>query len=123
MYSNVAGNAEVYNAGVDLSDSLYHLVVSTGEDVVLPTAGETATGVLFNNPEAGYAATVMRDGEPNVFVGTGGVAVGDKLAADAAGKVVVAGSGDVVIGEAREAGAAGTLVRITFYGQGQTVVA
>ena len=66
---------------------------------------------------------MVRDGEPNVFVGTGGVAVGDKLAADAAGKVVVAGSGDVVIGEAREAGAAGTLVRITFYGQGQTVVA
>lgn len=122
MYSNVAGNAETYQAGSDLTDKQFHLVVSDGDEVNVPSAGTTATGVLFNNPASGFAATVVRAGEPNVFVGTGGVAVGDKLATDADGKVVTAASGDVVVGEAREAGAADTLVRITFYGQGQTVV-
>ena len=102
MYSNVAGKAETYQAGADLSTKQFHLVVSDGDEVVIPGAGATATGVLFNNPLSGYAATVVRAGEPNVFVGTGGVAIGNALASDAAGKVVVATTNDIIIGEARD---------------------
>lgn len=122
-YNNTQGQAETYLAGADLSGSQYLFVTSDGDEVTVTGAGEAATGVLFNDPVSGDAATVVRGGELNVWVGTGGVAVGDKVASDAAGKAVVAGTGDVILGEVRVAAAAGGLAMITFYGPAQSVSA
>lgn len=122
-YNNIHGQAETYIAGADLSAKQYHFVTSDGDEVTATGAGLAATGVLFNAPTSADAATVVRGGEVNVFVGTGGLAVGDEVAADADGKAVVAVSGDVIIGEARTAAAANGLATVTFYGPAQTTKA
>lgn len=123
MYNNILGKAETYVAGADLSAKQYTFVTSDGDEVTTTGAGAAATGVLWNLPTSGDAATVVRGGEVNVYVGTGGLTVGAEVASDAAGKAVVATSTDVILGEARTAAAANGLATITFYGPSQTVKA
>lgn len=123
MYNNVLGQAETYIAGEDLSSAQYTFVTDDGTDVTQTGAGLAATGVLFNAPVSGDAATVVRGGDPNVWVGTGGVTAGDEVASDANGKAVVAVADDVVLGIAREDAAADGLVQIQFLGLGQYVKA
>ena len=122
-YNNIYGQAETYIAGADLSTKQFLFVTSDGDEVTVTGDGEAATGVLFNAPASGDAATVVRGGEVNVYVGTGGVTVGALVGSDAAGKAVVAASGDVILGEARTAAAAGGLATVTFYGPAQTTKA
>lgn len=122
-YNNVLGQAETYIAGEDLSAAQYTFVSSDGDEVTQTGAGEAAVGVLFNAPIENDAASVIRGGEPNVYVGTGGVAIGNLVTSDANGKAVVATTGDVILGEARTAAAAGGLATITFYKPAQTTSA
>lgn len=122
-YNNVLGQAETYLAGADLSAEQYTFVKSDGDEVTQCGAGEAAVGVLFNTPLEDEAATVIRGGEPNVYVGTGGVAIGNLVASDANGQAVVAAIGDVVLGVARTAAAAGGLATIEFYKPAQYTVA
>lgn len=123
MYNNILGQAETYVAGADLSAKQYTFVTSDGDEVTTTGAGEAATGVLWNLPTSGDAATVVRGGEVNVYVGTGGLTVGAEVASDADGNAVEATSSDVILGEARTAAAANGLATITFYGPSQTVKA
>ena len=123
MYNNILGQAETYVAGADLSAKQYTFVTSDGDEVTTTGAGGSATGVLWNIPTLGDAATVVRGGEVNVYVGTGGLTVGAEVASDAAGKAVVATSTDVILGVARTAAAANGLATITFYGPAQSVKA
>lgn len=118
-YNNILGQAETYIAGEDLSSSQYLFVVSDGDEVTVIGAGEAATGVLFNAPASADAATVVRGGEVNVWVGTGGLTVGQEVAADANGKAVAATSTDEVLGISRTATAANGLATITFLPIGQ----
>lgn len=122
-FNNIEKQVETYLAGEDLSAAQYTFVVSDGDEVSGVGAGEAATGVLWNDPTLGKAASVVRGGEPHVYAGAA-VAVGAEIAADANGKAVTATSGDVILGEARTAaGGADELVMITFYGTAQTVKA
>lgn len=86
-------------------------------------AGEAALGVLWNAPMADDTAWIIKAGSPDVYVGTGGVTVGDEIASDAAGKAVVAVSGDTVVGVAREDAAEDALVKIDFLGEASFVKA
>ena len=122
-YNNILGEAETYIAGADLTGKQFTFVTSNGYEVTTTGAGESATGVLWNEPVEGDAATVVRGGEVNVYVGTGGLSVGDEVAADADGKAVTATSGDVILGEARTAAAADGLATVAFYPVAQSVKA
>lgn len=122
-YNNILGEAETYVAGADLTGKQYTFVTSDGDEVTSTGNGGAATGVLWNEPTSGDAATVVRGGEVNVYVGTGGLTVGAEVASDADGKAVVAVSTDVILGEARTAAAANGLATITFYGPAQSVKA
>lgn len=82
-------------------------------------AGEAAIGVLWNAPLAGEEAWVIGAGSPDVYVGTGGVTIGDEIASDAAGLAVTAVTDDVVVGIAKATAAAGALVQIDFLGEAQ----
>lgn len=119
-YNNILGQGEAYVAGADLTAKQYTFVTAGANDVVTATGdGAAATGVLWNAPAQGKAATVIRGGEPHVYAGAA-IAVNAEIASDANGKAVTATSGDVVVGRARHAvGAANQLVMITFYGKAQ----
>lgn len=122
-FANIQNRVEGYLAGEDLSSAQYTFVTSDGDEVTATGAGEAATGVLWNDPQSGRAASVVRGGEPMVYAGAA-IAVGAEIASDANGKAVTAASGDVILGEARTAaGAADELVTITFYGPAQTTKA
>lgn len=118
-YNNIQGHTETYLAGADLTAEQFTFVVSDGDEVTQINAGEAATGVLFNDPASGRAATVVTGGQPNVYAGAA-IAVGAEIASDDEGRAVTAVSTDIVLGKARHAaGGAGELVMIDFYGQGQ----
>lgn len=121
-YRNIDGQADTYIAGADLSAAQFTFVTSDGDEVTTTGAGLSATGVLWNDPVSGDAATVVRSGEVNVYAGEA-LAVGDKVASDAAGKAVVAVTDDVILGEVRVAAASGVLAQVTFYGVAQSVSA
>lgn len=122
-FNNILNRVEGYLAGEDLSTKQYTFVTSDGDEVTSTGAGEAATGVLWNDPASGRAASVVRGGEPMIYAGAA-IAVGAEIASDAAGKAVTATSGDVILGEARTAaGGADEMVQITFYGPSQTTKA
>lgn len=124
-YNNILGNAETFVAGADLSTKQYLFVVSANGKTVntVGTAGAAADGVLWNAPVSGDAATVVRGGEVNVYVGTGGLTAGQDVASDATGKAVAATTGQTIVGKARETVAAGGLAMITFYPKAQSAKA
>lgn len=114
-YNNIHGRVETYIAGADLSTKQYTFVVASDANVVTAGAGEAAIGVLWNDPEATRAASVVQGGDPHVYAGEA-IAAGVDIASDAAGKAVAAGTGDVILGKTRHAvAAADDLVQINFY--------
>ena len=122
---NILDHARTYLSAGDLSSGQYTFVKrAAAGTVVVAGAGEAAVGVQWNAPAAaGRPVSVINGGEPNVYVGTGGVTIDDEIAADAAGKAVVATSPDVVIGIARETAAENGLVRIDFLAEAQYIKA
>lgn len=122
-YGNILINNGAYLAGADLTSKIKTFVISDGDEVTSVGSGEAATGVLWNDPNTGEAAVVIRQGEPDVYAGAA-IAIGAEIAADAQGRAVTAVSGDVILGEARTATTgAGQLVRITLYPTAQSVKA
>lgn len=92
-------------AAADLSAAQFLAVkLSADLTVNLAGAGEMAHAILQNKPLLGEGAELIRLGGSKAVLG-GTVAAGDKLASDAAGKLVVAGAGNHVIAIALEAGA------------------
>ena len=120
-YNNILGEAETYIAGADLTGKQFTFVTSDGYEVTTTGAGESATGVLWNEPVEGDAATVVRGGEVNVYVGSGGLSPGQEVTADTDGKAVLAYHGAVILGEARTAANSGGLATVTFYPVAQSV--
>jgi hypothetical protein len=122
---NILNEGRKYSAAGDLSAEQYTFMKRAANDTVVQSgAGEAAVGVLWNAPAAaGRMAVVICGGEPNLWVGAGGVTVGDEIASDANGDAVTAVSTDVVLGYARETSAVGGLVRIDFLGKSQFVKA
>lgn len=119
--ANIREYCKAFLSAGDISAEQYTFFKRGANDTVVQSgAGEAAVGVLWTTAAAaGRAVTVVCGGEPNVYVGTGGVTVGDEIAADADGNAVTAVSTDVVVGIARETAAAGELVRIDFLGEAQ----
>lgn len=90
----------------DLSAKQYYCVkVDAAGKAALCGAGEPGVGILQDPMAAGYAARVMALGISYAIYG-GAVTAGDKVASDAAGKLVTAVAGDYVIGIAMETGVA-----------------
>ena len=114
------GKARNRVAAADLSTKNKTFVKRVANDEVNTAgAGEGALGVLWNAPLAGDVAWVIGEGSPDVYVGTGGVTVGDEIAADAAGLAVTAALGNVVVAIARETATAGALVKVDLLGEAQ----
>lgn len=120
-YNNIGPFTETYIAGADLSADQYKFVKESGATVVLAGNGDEATGVLWNDPASGRAATVVRGGDPHVYAGAA-IAAGVNVGVDATGRAVLAATGDVIVGKTRAAAAAaGDLVQIEFFRGGNAV--
>lgn len=119
--ANIREYCKAFLSAGDISAEQYTFFKRGANDTVVQAdAGEAAVGVLWTTAAAaGRAVTVVCGGEPNVYVGTGGVTIGAEVASDDEGQAVAAASGDVVVGIARETAAAGELVRIDFLGEAQ----
>ena len=102
-------------ASGDLSAAQYKFVkqANTGRVSACSVAGETAFGVLLNDPAAiDNEATIAIGGVTKVMAG-GTVAIGDLVETDASGRAVTASSG-VVLGEAVSGGSTGSIMSIVF---------
>lgn len=76
-------------AAADLSTKQHFAVKIVSGGINLAGAGEAAIGILQNDPTSGQSAEVMVSGVSYAVAG-GTVAKGDLIAADSAGKLVVA---------------------------------
>jgi hypothetical protein len=99
-------------ASTDLSASQFCFVaVNSSGQLVLPSAGGDAEGILQDKPNAaGVAGEVGILGVSKLVVGTGGVTAGDLLATDVNGKAVTAATGNKILGRALATGAAGVII-------------
>ncbi len=99
-------------ASADLSASQFCFVaVNSSGQLVLPSAGGDAEGILQDKPNAaGVAGEVGILGVSKLVVGTGGVTAGDLLATDVSGKAVTATTGNKILGRALVTGAAGVII-------------
>lgn len=73
-------------------------------------------GVVINKPNAGEAASVVREGEVRVQAGSGGLAIGDVVTSAASGyatKVMSGAAGPIrVLGLARSSAASGSFATL-----------
>lgn len=109
-----AGTCITLPANADLSANQNAFVVlNTSARVALAGNGADAVGVLVNDPDAaGRPATIQIDGIAKVKVGTGGVTMGDNVAADTNGVAILAATGDAILGKALETAAAGAIISV-----------
>ncbi len=102
-----------FEAGVDLSAKQFHFVtLDANGNVVLPSAGAEAIGVLQNAPALGQMAEVAMlnmSGRLKVTAGAG-LTVGQKIQAFGTGTAIVAASGDRELGTVAKAAASNELV-------------
>lgn len=73
----------------------------------LPAAGAKIYGVVDNAPAAEEMATVITRGIVVVEAGAGGIAVGDEVTVDNAGRFVVAATGNAIAGKCMAPAASG----------------
>lgn len=102
-------------ANTDLSTKQYYcVVINSSGKVAVAGDGARVDGILQDTVAAAdRAACVAVAGKSKVVFG-GTVTAGDRVASDAAGKVVTAGTGDYVIGICVEGGASGKIGSIVF---------
>lgn len=101
-------------AGADLTEAQFRFVSLDADGrIVLTGAGETAVGVLQNDPDLDQAGEVSINGMVKV-VSAGVITAGDPVAAAADGLLAVAGETDEVLGFARTDGVADQVVTILF---------
>ena len=104
--------AHSFIAGADLSALQYHAVkLNTSGQIVACGDGESAIGILQDDPESGKVGRVMTLG---ITYGIAGDAItaGSNVASDANSELVTAGGGDAVIGVALETAATGDAIAI-----------
>lgn len=97
----------VLDASVDLSAKQFHAVKvgAADHEATISGDGDLSLGILQNDPIAGEAAEIEMDGISKAVIGAS-VSRGDKLAANAAGKLITAASAKHVVAIALEAGGA-----------------
>lgn len=117
----VYGNSET---AADLTNKLYHagVINAAGKITFLASAGGAADGVISLNAPLGRAGQLTFLGIEKIALG-GTVTVGANLAADAAGKFVVATNGDVILGRCLLGGASGGVGTMMIYPKAQSVSA
>jgi len=95
----------ILKAGADLSLSQFLAVKLDGNgDLVLAGDGDLAAAMLQNKPQTGQGCEIDMDGISKAVSGAS-FSIGDKLAADANGKLITAASGKHVVAVALEAAA------------------
>jgi hypothetical protein len=101
-------------AGADLSTKQYFVVVVSADKTVAlaSSAGESALGILQNDPISGAAAKVRTGGVSKAKVGTGDIAAGDGVQTDATGAVIAAATGDFTLGKCLIGASAGEFATI-----------
>lgn len=88
----------------------FAVVNATGEAVTAGAGAADVVGVITNKPEAAELARIEKNFVDKIEAGTGGLALGDKVKSDSAGKGVTAGtSGDQYHGVCVRAAAAGAI--------------
>lgn len=109
-----AGKVITLPANADLSANQYaFVVVNTSARVALASNGADAIGVLVNDPAAaGRPAAIQIDGVAKLKVGSGGLTMGDNVAADTNGVAITAATGDAILGKALETVAAGGIASV-----------
>lgn len=92
-------------AAADLSAKQYYAVkVDSNGEIVLAGASDSPAGILQNEPASGRTASVMAYGISRAVYG-GNVTAGNRVRADANGKIVESGADEPVLGIAMESGA------------------
>lgn len=95
---------------------LFCFVKVTGDETVglcTAAAGELPVGVLQNKPQhVGNSATVGIRGVTRLMTGTGGLAAGNSVKSDAAGKGIAASGTDPVYAIALKSAVAGSLAPV-----------
>lgn len=96
MAYEIPGRLVSFVAGADLSSNAQYRFVKMSADntVVLCGNGDQMVGVLQNNPISGGAAAVMVDGLSKIN-GSGAIAAGTKVQADANGNAVASSGGAI----------------------------
>ena len=103
-------------AGADLNVTGQYRFVKQANDgtvTVCNVAGESALGILQNNPKNGQAATVAYGDVLKIYAG-GTIAPGDMVATDTQGRAVVAANGQAVLGEVTIGASINTVATILF---------
>lgn len=112
----IPGFARTSPSGADFTGAAagqHRLVaMNASGQVVNPAAGARCVGVRSNKPNTGQATSVCTSGI--VWIeGGAAISIDDAIAADAAGKALVATVGQAIIGRAVTAGAAdGSIVSV-----------
>jgi hypothetical protein len=94
---------------------------ATAGQLVTPSLGGNALGVVQNKPLAGEPGQVCGPGDTTKIQCGGTFALGDRISCDASGMAIISVSGDYILGHARTAGAAGQLATIVFQPTGRTM--
>jgi len=104
----ISGGEDSLATAADLSAKQYFCVQrnSTPAMALCTTAGQYVDGILQNEPASGQIANVMTHGVSKVSCG-GTVSIGNRVACDTAGELVVATSGDYYIGRMLQDGVDG----------------
>lgn len=111
-FEGILQNVPGIVAGSDLSAKQFHAVKLTGDKAVgAAGSADLALGVLQNDPLQGDAAAVAYAGVSKCKLGAN-VAVGNRVAPDAAGALAPVSAGQFPIGVALEAGASGEIVSV-----------
>lgn len=112
------------SAAADLSTKLFHagVIDSVGKIDAVAVAGAASDGVITLNSPLDRAAQLTFFGVEKIALG-GTVTFNDLVAADAAGKYVVATTGDVILGRCLLGGAAGGIGSMVIYPKAQSVSA
>lgn len=100
-------------ADADLSAAQYKFVkqTATGTVELCDSEGETAIGVLQNNPGDTQAATVAVGGVTRVLAGAT-VAIGAEVMTDATARAITATATNAALGEAISGGAVGEVISV-----------
>lgn len=94
-------------AAADLTAKQFYAVkIDSNGQAALAGAGESAIGIVQNNPAAGSPASVMISGTSKAKAG-GNITAGAKVAANSSGVFVAATTGNAVIGFAKTGASSG----------------
>ncbi len=113
------------SSGADIAKAVFVQLVAAGTEdpnqIQLPAgAGQEVYGVTMNGIKNGQNGDVQTTGRARVLAGSGGLAVGQKVAATTAGAGVNAVTGNIVVGICAVAAVAGQVAEVELVGAVQS---